>query len=104
MQQPRVFVKTDLTLVCKLKKSLYGSNHAPMAWYEKLHQALVQFMYKHQDITMYTLVYVFDILLNGTSPKLIHALITQLHDKFARKQLGTPKCFLGIEVPYRSKV
>lgn len=39
MDQPPVFVDSNNTLVCKLKKETYGLKQAPMAWYDTLHQA-----------------------------------------------------------------
>lgn len=113
MQQPHSFIKSNSTLSCKLNKChLYGLKQAPRAWYEKLHQALIQFgfssnkcdhslmVYKHQDTTLYALVYVDGILLTSTPSKLIHSLITNLHDTFSLERLGSPRYFLDIEVHY----
>lgn len=114
MQQSPRFVHSDSTFVCKLKKSLYALKQAPSAWYEKLHQDLLQvgfssnkydrsfFVYKHQDITLYELVYVDDILLIDTSPKIIHDLITKFNDKFFLKKVSVPKYFISIEVQHQS--
>lgn len=69
-----------------------------MAWYEKLHQALLEFefssnkcdhsifVYRHHDITLYSLVYVDNIIFIGTSLKLIHDLISKFHNKFFTKE------------------
>ena len=35
MQQPEVF-QEDPSLVCRLKKSLYGIREAPRAWYARM--------------------------------------------------------------------
>lgn len=43
-----------------------------------------------------------DILLSGSSSKLIQDLINKLHDKFALKKLGTLQYFLGMEVHRQS--
>lgn len=60
------------------------------------------FVYNHHNIELYALIYVDDILIIGSSFKLIHALIHKLHDKFALKRLGTPQYFLGIEVHHQA--
>lgn len=87
MEQPLWFISSNSTMVCKLKKALYGLKQAPRAWYEKLHQALVQFgfvssecehslfIYNHNNITLYSLVYVDDILITDSSSTLVHSLI-----------------------------
>lgn len=76
-----------------------------MAWYEKLHQALLEFefssnkcdysifVYRHHDITLYSLVYVDNIILTGTSPKLIHDLISKIHNKFFTKETWKTEVF-----------
>lgn len=46
------------------------------------------------------LSHVDNILITGTTPVLIHDLITKLHAKFTLKQLGIPKYFIEIKVQY----
>lgn len=46
-------------------------------------------------------MYVDDILIIGSSPTILHNLISKLHDKFALKKLCMPQYFLGIEVHYQ---
>lgn len=110
--QPHDFADSNTTLIYKLKKVICGLNQIPWAWHDKLHHTPIQFgfvsskcdhslfVYKHQGVTLYALVYVNDMLITGTSPILIHDLITKLHAKFSLKKLDIPKYFLGIEVHY----
>ncbi|MCH79675.1 retrovirus-related Pol polyprotein from transposon TNT 1-94, partial [Trifolium medium] len=114
MTQPPGFVQGDKTLVCKLQRALYGLKQAPRAWYERLTHALVSFgfhssrchpslfVYNHNGVTLYVLVYVDDILLTGSSSAILHDLIGKLNAQFALKHLGKPDYFLGIEVKYLS--
>lgn len=55
-------------------------------------------MYNYNNITLYALLYVDDILITGSSSTLIHELMTQLNLKFALKRLGVPRYFLENEV------
>lgn len=44
MQKPPGFLNTNATLICQLeKKTIYGLKQVSRAWYEKVHQALLQF-------------------------------------------------------------
>src|ERR1051325_7571896 len=113
MSQPPGFESANKSLVCKLNRALYGLKQAPRSWYEKLHKTLFQFgfvaskcdhslfMYNHQGVTLYVLVYVDDILVTGSSAPLIHKVISKLHSEFALKKLGRPEYFLGLEVKYQ---
>lgn len=49
---------------------------------------------------MFSLVYVADIVITGSNPKLIHDLIAKLQTHFALKHMGKPEYFLGLEVKY----
>lgn len=112
MMQPQGFESFDKAMVCKLNKALYGLKQAPRAWYEWLTQALLLFgfkaskcdpslfVYNHNGITLYALVYVDDILITGSSSKLVADLISKLNSNFALKHLGKPDYFLEIEVKY----
>ncbi|XP_058750173.1 uncharacterized mitochondrial protein AtMg00810-like [Vicia villosa] len=60
------------------------------------------FIYSHQGITLYALVYVDDILVTGSSSTLIHKVISKLHHEFALSQLGRPEYFLNLEVIYQT--
>lgn len=86
----------------------------PQVWYEKLHQFLIHFgftsskcnhslfIYNHNNITLYALVYVGDTLVTWSWPTLLHNLISEMHDNFSLKKLGIPQYFLGIEVHYQA--
>lgn len=89
MIQPPGFVKLGAKhLVCKLHKSLYGLKQSPRAWYARLHAALLlwgliqsnsdpNLYYSHTERdTTVLLVYVGDILLTGSNPKLLEHLKT----------------------------
>ncbi|KAL6324112.1 hypothetical protein AAG906_006383 [Vitis piasezkii] len=95
--------------VCKLQKTLYGLKQVPRAWFHKLKEALHTwgfisstsdtslFIYKHNDNFLLLLVYVDDLLITGNNAPLIQTLIQDLHNRFALKDLGLVKDFLGFE-------
>ena len=114
MLQPEGFISSDASLVCKLKKALYGLKQAPRAWFDKLRTTLQQFGFTNthsdtslfclfsSDSVIYVLVYVDDILITGNNSAEISQLISNLHSKFALKDMGPLHYFLGIEATYSS--
>lgn len=87
---------------------------SPCAWFSglrgKLHELGFQsskddtslFFFHLVDITIYMLVYVHDIVIAGSSQKVVDQLIHNLFVSFPIKDLGRFNYFLGIEVAYSS--
>ena len=85
MLQPQGFIDTTLpNYVCKLQKPLYGLKQAPRAWYQKLSAYLHSlgfkdstvdpslFIYNSVDYQCFLLVYIDDVIITGSNPKLIN--------------------------------
>jgi hypothetical protein len=98
MQQPPGFVDSKLPHhVCKLHKSLYGLKQAPRAWFDWFTSHLFTlgfvasiadpslFIFRHNGIVLYLLLYVDDIILTGNDSTAIGTLITQLASSFELK-------------------
>lgn len=111
IRQPPGYVKSKaLNYVCKLDKALYGLKQAPRAWYSRLSTKLNElgfvssksdtslFFYDKNGVTMFMLVYVDDIIVSSSSEKATSALLQDLNQEFALKDLGDLHFFLGIEV------
>ncbi|KAJ4778087.1 polyprotein [Rhynchospora pubera] len=111
MTQPPGFIDSNNPdHVCLLKKSIYGLKQSPRAWFQKLSTALVDFGFtaSHYDPSLFfahckghtiiVLIYVDDILITGSSQHLVTSCISQLHSRFAIKDLGLLHYFLGIAV------
>jgi histone deacetylase 1/2 len=111
MQQPPGFEdKTKPQYVCRLDKALYGLKQAPRAWYSRLSAKLIKlgfqaskadtslFFYSKGDVTIFILVYVDDIIVASSTEKATVALLQDLKEEFALKDLGELHYFLGIEV------
>ena len=111
MQQPPGFeVKSKSNYVCKLDKALYGLKQVPRAWYSRLSAKLISlgfksskadtslFIYNKGNVTMFILVYVDDIIVASSTEKATAALLQDLREEFALKDLGDLHYFLGIEV------
>ena len=87
---------------------------SPCAWFSglrgKLHELGFQsskadtslFFFQQADITIYMLVYVDDIVIVGSSQKVVDQLIHRLFVSFPIKDLGRLKYFLGIKVAHNS--
>eukprot|EP00253_Pinus_taeda_P028727 PITA_28727 len=83
MEQPLGFIQTNSSLVCRLKKSLYGLKKAPQAWYAKMDSFLlyIGFSRCHSDNTVYTkkvdksliilVLYVNDLIFTEAFPLLV---------------------------------
>jgi hypothetical protein len=99
--------------VCRLDKAIYGLKQAPRAWYSKLSAKLVKlgfitskgdtslFMYNKGAITIFLLIYVDGIVVVSSSNRAnraVEALVADLRQDFALKDLGPLHYFLGIEV------
>jgi hypothetical protein len=109
-QPPGYEDKTLPQYVCKLDKALYGSKQAPRAWYARLSTKLLELGFKilnadnslfyfwNQDVTMFIVVYVDDIVITRSKPQAVTALLQNLGSDFALKDLGDFHYFLGIEV------
>jgi len=111
MRQPPGYVDQSCPdFVCKLDKSLYGLKQAPRAWFSRLSAKLQAlgfhgskadtslFFFKRDDVVVYFLVYVDDIIVVSYCDATIDRLLLQLRDDFALKDLGPLHYFLGIEV------
>jgi hypothetical protein len=111
MKQPPGYTDSSHpTFVCKLDKALYGLKQAPRAWYSKLSTKLTQlgfsisktdtslFIYLKNEVTIYLLVYVDDIIVTSSSSSAVDALLCDLRSEFALKDLGKLQYFLGIQV------
>jgi hypothetical protein len=109
MEQPQGFMQ-DSSLVCRLKKSLYGIKQAPRAWYAKMDSYLLshKFLCCKSDLNVYTLrtidsllllvLYVYDLLITGCSTSAIAAVKRILHDMFLMMDMGLLHFFLGLEI------
>jgi histone deacetylase 1/2 len=96
--------------VCKLDKALYGLKQSPRAWYSRLSSRLQElgflpsradtslFIYNHDGVITYMLVYVDDIVVTSSSSQAVNQLVHDLRIEFALKDLGDLHYFLGIEV------
>ena len=110
MYQPPGFIQRGTEhLVCKLHKSLYGLRQSPRAWYARLHATLLawQLIQSQSDPNLYfahiknhtiaLLVYVDDILITGSNPRLITQLKEHLQCTFQTNDLGIIHRYLGVQ-------
>jgi hypothetical protein len=110
MEQPPGYFQNDSSLVCRLKKSLYGIKQAPRAWYAKMDNFIIDtgFSRFHYDPNVYTkkvgshliilVLYVDDLILTGSDSKLLNHVKTNLKKKFEMTDLGFLHYFLGLQV------
>lgn len=110
IKQPLCYIRFDSSLVCRLKKSLYGIKQAPWSWYAKMDTFLLDtgFSRCHSDSIVYTkkvndhliilFLYVDDLILTRSDPKLIHHVKLSLKQQFEMTDLGHLHYFLGLQV------
>jgi hypothetical protein len=109
MEQPHGFIHNS-SLVCRLKKSLYGLKQTPRAWYEKMDSYLLShdfvrcksdcnvYMLRTTDSLMILVLYVDDLLITGSSASTIVVVKDILHDRFSMTDMGPLHFFLGLEI------
>jgi hypothetical protein len=111
MEQPQGFMQ-DSSLVCRLKKSLYGLKQTPRAWYAKMDSYLLSqnfvrcksypnvYMLRTTDSLLLIVLYVDDLLITGCSNSMstIAAVKRILHDRFLMMDMGPLHLFLGLEI------
>jgi histone deacetylase 1/2 len=111
MKQPPGFEdKTKPHYLCKLDKALCGLKQAPRAWYSRLCSKLQSlgfvpskadtslFFYRKGSHVIFMLVYVDDIIVASSSQEVVNALLKDLGEDIAIKDLGELHYFLGIQV------
>lgn len=111
MKQHIEFVHLDMpSYVCKLKKPIYGLKQAPQAQFAKLSDRLFSFGFwcsaldsslfilRTVSTCIFILVYIDDIIITGSSSKLIYEFIQSLGSYFPIQNLGLLHLFLGIKV------
>eukprot|EP00253_Pinus_taeda_P030394 PITA_30394 len=101
--------------VCKLKKTLYGLNQAPRAWYNRIYSYLLdnEFDKCEGEPTIYikekdgkiviVVLYVDDVIFTGNDDQLIKNFKSVMKEEFEMTDMGFLRYFLGIEVDQNEK-
>jgi hypothetical protein len=109
MEKPLGFIHNS-SLVCILKKSLYGLKQTPRAWYENMDSYIVShdfvrcksdcnvYMSMTTDSLMILVLYVDDLLITGSSASTIVVAKDILHDRFSMTNMGPCHFFLGLDI------
>jgi hypothetical protein len=109
MEHPQGFMQ-DSSLVCRLKKSLYGLKQASRAWYAKMESYLLSHNFVHckshpnvyilrtTDSLLLLVLYVDDLMITGCSTSTIVADKRFLHDRFLMMDMGPLHFFLELEI------
>jgi hypothetical protein len=110
-QPPGYECKESLDYVSRLDKAIYGLKQAPRARYSWLSMKLLQQLgftpskgdtslsfLRNNDVTIFILVYVDDIIIASSSQTAIMALLKNLEKECALRDLGDLHFFLGTEV------
>ncbi|CAJ2672347.1 unnamed protein product [Trifolium pratense] len=111
MVQPENFVSGDpKSVVCKLKKSIYGLRQASRQWYCKFHQVISSFGFEANPVDdciyqkfsgskfVFLVLYVDDILLASNNIGLLHETKRFLTKNFEMKDLRDASFVLGIRI------
>eukprot|EP00253_Pinus_taeda_P031102 PITA_31102 len=110
MEQPTGVIQIDSSLVCQLKKSLYGLKQTPEAQYAKMDSFLLKICFSkcHSRNTVYTkkvgksliilFLYVGDLILTDSDPNLINHVNSSLERKFEMTDTGHLHYFLCLQV------
>ena len=101
---------TDPSLVFKQKKSLYGLKQAPREWYSKMDAFLLSqnfqrcrsdpnvYLQQHDFHIIIIVLYVYELLITGSTIASISAIKTALHNAFEMSDLGLLKQCLGLVI------
>ena len=111
MVQPENYVSGDAkSMVCKLKKSIYGLKQASRQWYYKFHNVIISFGFEANLVDeciylkfcgskfVFLVLYVDDILLASNDINMLHETKKFLMNNFEMKDLGDASFVLGIEI------
>lgn len=111
MDQPEGYVQPGHeSKVCKLTKSLYGLKQAPKQWHDKFDQCVLASGFKanESDKCIYyksensehviICLYVDDLLIFGTSMRIIEFTKSLLKKNFEMKDLGEADVILGMKI------
>ena len=115
MEQRENFVTRDSkSMVCKLKKSLYGLKQSPRLWYHKFHKIISSFGFVMNPADeciyhkfsgskyIFLVLYVDDILLATNDLNLLRDTKQFLSNNFEMKNLGNASYVFGIQI-YRDR-
>lgn len=93
-----------------MHKELYGFKQAPRAWFSRFGYFLLShgfhnscadysmFVYSSGGHYLFLLLYMDDIVLTGSNPRLISWFSGLLHSEFSISDLGELHYFLGVRV------
>jgi hypothetical protein len=110
MEQPSRYVQNDSSLVCHLKKYLYGLKKAPRTWHAKMDSVILDtdFSRCHFEPNFYTkkvgnhliilVLYVDDLILTSSDSKLLTHVKSSLKKTFEMNELNYLHYFLGLQV------
>ena len=111
MEQPQGYITAGSeSLVCRLKKAIYGLKQASRAWNLQLHGVLTGLGFKRTiadagiyvksqregDDPLFVIVYVDDITILGASLEAVKLLKTDLSKRYEMSDLGEITSYLGI--------
>ncbi|RDY04351.1 hypothetical protein CR513_11949, partial [Mucuna pruriens] len=116
MDIKNVFLSGDIdemiymSMICKLKKSIYGLKQVSHQWYHKFHQVITSCSFETNVVDdcvyykfseskyIFLVLYVNDILLASSDTSLLHETKRFLTKNFKMKDLGETSFVLGIQI------